>query len=100
MYVRALDEDGFLNRDDPLDDIFINMPLQVNTGFTESRKFDGQANRVSIEMRFIVTCWVNYYGPNCTVHCVPPNSSYACNVNGSLYCQRNCMDLSKFSMHK
>lgn len=100
MFVRAIDEDGGFNGpDDHIDDVFINMSLPVNTEFTPSRNFNGQEDEVTIEMSFRVTCSKNYYGPNCMTFCVSPNSSYACDNNGSLYCQRDCTDRSEFSLY-
>ena len=95
MYVRARDRDC-CSADDDLDDIFINMPLPVNTTFTEPQIFDGRRNKVAIEMRFRVICLENYYGANCTTFCLSPNSSYVCDTNGSLQCQRDCEDQSEF----
>lgn len=99
MYVKALDRDGGLNgADDDIDDVFIDMPLQVNTVFTEPRGFYGEKHYITLVMLFRVTCLENYYGADCTAFCLAPNNSYVCDTNGVLLCNdSSCKDNGEFS---
>ena len=77
----------------PLDDIFINRALEVNTDFTPIESYNGTStrNRVVLDMRFRVMCQQHYYGADCTRFCVAQNDSvnryYTCNSDGSFKCR-------------
>jgi len=92
MFIQAYDDDGGVTDPDHLDDIFINLELAANSGFTMVTTFSGSRSKVSIRMRFRVDCSTNYYGSNCSQLCEPQqhdtNGHYTCNpVDGS----RNCL---------
>ena len=90
----------------PLDDIFINRTLVVNTNFTPIESYNGTStrNRVVLDMRFRVMCQQHYYGADCTRFCRPQNDSVnryycTCNSNGFFQCRKdfrnpsnNCSD--------
>ena len=109
LYIKARDfDDGLIidlpiDTDDDLDDIFINRALEVNTSFTAMEEYTGILNRVSVQMRFRVTCQQDYYGADCSTFCVAQNDDlngyYTCNSDGSIQCledfenpQNNCRD--------
>ena len=89
MYIPALDEDDPGN-DDDLDDIFINLSLGANSGFTAASDYVGQSNRVTVNMRFRVRCDNNFYRSDCTTFCLAmdddTNGHYICNGDGSIRC--------------
>ena len=89
MYIRALDGDLFAN--DFLDDIFIDLTLEANSGLSRRNRYIGTQNRVTITMTFRVDCSHNYYGPNCSVFCQEmdddTNGHFTCNrTDGSRVC--------------
>jgi phage gp29-like protein len=105
LYTKARDSDAglLLNNDDDLDDIFIDLTLDVDSGFTELEVYTGELNRVTVQMRFRVMCQRDYYGADCSTLCVAQNDDmngyYTCNSDGSLQClegftnpQNNCTD--------
>ena len=105
MFIGAYDDD-FLNPDDHLDYIFIEMQLNVteNDDFTAVTEFTGIMDKVSVNMSFRVRmCREDFYGANCDVMCIAQNDDingyYTCNGDGSIQCRpgfrndsNNCRD--------
>ena len=105
LYIKARDSDPeAFNEDDDLDDIIINRALEVNTGYTAVQWYTGIKTAVSFQAHFRVTCEQDYYGADCSTHCVAKDDDvdghYTCNwQNGSIQClegfenpSNNCMD--------
>ena len=90
MYIKARDEDN-PGTDDDLDDIFINESREPNTGFSPTREYLGNNNKVSIQLRYHIYCQDNFYGTDCSTFCLAQdddvNGHYTCNNDGSIRCR-------------
>ena len=103
MYIKARDEDKPIGRDDDLDDIYINRSRQPNPGYSQVADYLGNNGKVSVRLRYRISCQTNYYGTNCATSCVARNDDvnghYTCNSDGSIRCRdgyenpsNNCRD--------
>ena len=93
LFIRAKDhDDGVLNSDDDLDDIFINQSQEPNKGYSRLIEYYGKNKRVSVRLRYRIDCQPNYYGRNCATFCTAQNDDvnghYTCNsADGSIQCR-------------
>ena len=93
LFIRAKDhDDGVLNSDDDLDDIFINQSQEPNKGYSQLIEYYGKNKRVSVRLRYRIDCQPNYYGRNCAKFCTAQNDDvnghYTCNsADGSIQCR-------------
>ena len=103
LYIRARDEDS-IGSDDDIDDIFIGLSREPNTGYSSVREYLGNSRKVSVHLRYRIDCQPNFYGRNCAISCVAQNDDvnghYTCNsADGSIQCREgfknpsnNCRD--------
>ena len=54
--------------------------------FTPRDEINGNRGRGEIHLRYRVQCGLNFYGPDCNVHCVPMDRSI-CDSDGNMVCK-------------
>ena len=103
LFIQAFDDDPGINIVDVLDNIFIDLTLSRNAGFTDTSAYTGISNRVTVNMHFQLRCDDNFYGSDCVTFCLAmdddTNGHYTCNDDGSFQCRtgfenpgNNCRD--------
>ncbi len=89
--------------DSLIDRVFIlALPLSPFEPLTNALMYLGNFGHVNLELSFRVSCVENYYGSDCTIHCVLVNDSsghYSCLQDGRIECisgyqnvQSNCTE--------
>lgn len=86
-----------------IDTIIVHeLTLSPDDPLTNSAVYMGVYGLVALEMRFQVSCAINYYGSDCSTICMPVDDStghYRCTQNGTIEClsgyqnaQSNCTE--------
>ena len=79
----------FLSSNEHVDDIYATITLTPSSSFTLRRAYTGMHRNSRIELSFQLQCTNNFYGSNCTTHCVARNDNgghYSCGSNGEMIC--------------
>ena len=97
MLIQACEEDPVVS--DFLDNIIINQALVANSGYSNQQTYSG--SRVSIDMSFRVDCAQDFYGADCSVHCIAQdddvNGHFTCDPeDGSRICKEGFEDPETF----
>ena len=79
MLIQAFDYDS-VTSSDHLDDIFVNLLLEANSGSSGVNTYSGSS--VSIDMSFSVQCLSGFFGSDCQTFCTPQDDD----VNGHFVC--------------
>ena len=83
-------DDNDLGNNGLVDRVIVDRDLGVSNSFTSVQNILGIYNKVTLQLSFRLTCNDNYYGSNCTKHCVPSNSNtagyFVCSTNGDRVC--------------
>ena len=94
MFIQALDDDANVSHPDHLDDIFVNLLLEANSGSSGVNTYSG--SRVSVDMSFSVQCLSSFFGSDCQTFCTPQdddvNGHFVCDPDGSRVCLPNFYD--------
>ena len=96
LYIRVEDYDR-LNRDDHVDDVYVDISASPNNVFSSRRAYTGVRGNSRIELNFRLRCTSYYYGSDCTTHCESRDNSlghYTCGSNGQKVCRRGWSDPS------
>ena len=80
MFIQAFDDDAGVSNPDHLDNIFVNLLLEANSGTSGLSTYSG--SRVSIDVSFRVECLPTLFGSDCQTFCFPRND----NMNGHFVC--------------
>ena len=88
LFIRVFDMDDF--SEELIDHIFIELSLTLDDPLTDTAvPYAGVYGRATLEMRFQVSCAVNYYGTDCSIFCVDTDDNsghYTCNSDGGIVC--------------
>lgn len=66
-----------------------NLDLSPSSQWSNELEANGYYNRAQFKIRVRLYCQANYYGSDCSVHCVPQDNNsghYTCGSNGEKIC--------------
>lgn len=93
LYARAMTDDSAPKI---IDDIFIELNLTANNGFSPSQNYTGDFSVATVELSFQVCCAPDYYGLDCSTHCLARDDAeghYTCNRDtGTFICNDGYMN--------